>query len=133
MYRSLRTIRLRETDATGVLYFAEQLKLALEAFEAFLSEKKFHLMDLIRQGEFLLPVVHVEANYMHPLRVGDEVEMRLEVEKVGSSSFTLKTIFYLKEMLVGDVRIVHVATSSETGRSIVLPQVLVDLLVELQI
>jgi acyl-CoA thioesterase FadM len=79
MYRSTRTIRLRETDATGALYFSEQLKLALEAFEAYLSEKKFHLGQIIQLGEFLFPIVHVEANYSCPLRVGDEVDLQTKV------------------------------------------------------
>lgn len=128
MYEELRTIRLRETDATGVLYFSEQLKLALEAFESCLCEKGFGIKEILSKSEFLLPIVHVEAEYKMPLRVGDQVKIQLWLEKVGNSSFTLKAIFWLRGKEAGETTIVHVTTCLKTGKSIPIPPLLMTAL-----
>ena len=41
-------IRLKDTDATGVLYFSEQYKFALEAFEEFLKGPRVFLKSSAR-------------------------------------------------------------------------------------
>lgn len=119
---------LRETDATGVLYFSEQLKLGLEAWEAFLFSKGFTLQEMIENKEFLTPIVHTEADFIAPLRVGDSVEIHLFIGKVGTSSFTLNTEIYAKGKKGGTTSIVHVVASKETGKSISIPEEIRSLL-----
>ena len=68
MYEQERIIRLRETDATGVLFFSEKLKLALEVFESYLYDKGITVQQMIEASEFLMPIVHAEADYSAPLR-----------------------------------------------------------------
>ena len=60
-------VRLYHTDATGVLYFAEQFKLASETLEEFLKDRGFSSKELMSSAYFL-PVVHAEADY--PLLCG---------------------------------------------------------------
>lgn len=120
-----RTIYLRETDATGVLYFPEQFKLALEAFEAFLISAGFHLTNMIDTMDFLMPVVHAEANYSAPMRAGDVIEIHLSLKKMGDSSFTLSSlIFDAHKKQIGDVSIIHATVSKKAYRSIPLPTML---------
>src|SRR4051812_12290672 len=85
----LKKIRLRDTDATGVLYFTEQLRMALEVLE-----DCFSLQEMIEKENFLMPIVHAESDYNAPLKVGDTVEISISCEKIGTSSFTLKYRFY---------------------------------------
>ncbi len=130
MFRHVRMIQLRDTDATGVLYFADQFKIALETLEFFLKKSGTSLGIIIDKENFLLPIVHAESDYLAPLRVGDEVEITLSVKKIGTSSFTLHYAFHDKEkqIPVGSVSIVHVTVSKETKKSIPIPQLLADLL-----
>lgn len=121
MHEQIRIISLRETDATGVLYFAEKLKLALEAFEDYLLKRGFTLQQMIEGAEFLLPIVHAEADYSAPLRVGDQVTIKLSLDRLGTSSFTLKTLFFCRGNEVGSAKIVHVSIARKTGKSIPLP------------
>lgn len=117
------TIRLRETDATGVLYFADQFKLALEVFEAFLTASGYSLKAILADSKFLTPIVHAESDYFAPLTVGDAVEVQCTVSHVGSSSFTCSYEFFnLQEELVGKTSLVHVAVSKETKKSIPIPE-----------
>lgn len=135
MFIYRRTIHLRQTDATGVLYFPEQLSIALEALEEYFLSKGFTLQEMIETDHFFLPVVHAEADFKAPLRVGDSIEIDLSVSRIGTSSFTLETTLWDKSrsLIVGTTRIVHVAVSQETRLSIPLPPRILGYLTELQL
>ncbi len=129
MHRYRTYILLRDTDATGVIYFPNQLHLALEAFEDFLRPKSFSFQKIF-DSEFLMPVVHAESDYMAPLEVDDEVEVVIYLEKVGYSSFSL-CFDYLnvtKNMLAGTAKITHVVTSKLSKKSTAIPEELRTLL-----
>ena len=121
----LKKIRLRDTDATGVLYFTEQLRMALEALE-----DCFSLREMLEKAYFLMPIVHAASDYYAPLKVGDEVEISIFREKIGTSSFTLNYHFYSpsRQLKVGQVSIVHVTVSKENGKSIPIPATVSTLL-----
>lgn len=125
MFRYTKTIFLKDTDATGVLYFSEQLKFCQEVFEAFLS-KKLTLHQMLREHDFLLPIVHAETDYALPLRVGDEVEIQLSLGEVGSSSLSLEFKIMKGAQEAGRAKIVHVAISKKTGKSIPIPEIVLD-------
>ena len=125
MFSYKRTIHLRETDSTGVLFFSELLNLGLEALEAYFLTRGFTLKQLIEEGKFLMPIVHAEADFSAPIYVGDQVEIELKVEKLGNSSFTMGTRIHRKGLELGVTKIVHVVISRETNRSIPLPEWLI--------
>ena len=116
-------IRLRDTDATGVLYFTEQMRMALEVLE-----ERFSLKKMMEHENFLLPIVHAEADYFSPLTVGDEVEITPSVKNIGTTSFTLNYQFWKENKEVGQVTLVHVAISKIGKSSIPIPQIVLDFL-----
>lgn len=109
-------IYLRDTDATGVIYFTELQRIALEAFE-----DHFDLKKMLSQENFLLPIVHAEADYKVPLRCGDEVEISFTLTP-GISSLTVSYQIMLRDVLAAAVTIVHVAVDRQTLVSIPLPE-----------
>lgn len=129
MYCYKTSIHLKDTDATGVIFFSEQLKIALEAFEHFLRGHTFSFAQILA-SPYLMPVVHSEADYIAPLRVDDEVDVVLYLEKIGNSSFTLSFDFFNKTLdcLAGTAKITHVLTLKETKRSTLLPDELREVL-----
>lgn len=120
-----RKVRLQDTDATGVLYFPEQLKMALEAFEDFLSHHQISWRHLI-DSPYLLPVVHAEADYLAPVMVGDELDIYLTVQTVGTKSVTLSYRFvdHKRKLDVGTAKIIHVTVDKETRTSVPIPDFL---------
>jgi 1,4-dihydroxy-2-naphthoyl-CoA hydrolase len=123
------TITLRDTDATGVLYFTEQFRICLEAFEDYLKSSGYSLRELIHQSDFLIPIVHVEGDYFAPLLVGEAITVSLEVAKIGNSSFTLHyCLMNAEKRKVGEAFIVHVCTHKEMKTSHPLPEHLLALL-----
>lgn len=132
LFRYNRIIRLQETDATGVLYFAEQLKIALEAFEDFLIHKGFSLNQLI-ESPYLMPVVHAEADYFAPLKVGDRVNISVALHRLGEKSFTLHYVFHdpVRAIDVGTVTLIHVTVDGKTRSSLPIPESILLLLHEI--
>jgi YbgC/YbaW family acyl-CoA thioester hydrolase len=122
-------VRLKDTDATGVLYFSEQFKFALETFEEFLKDRGFSLKELM-VSPYLLPVVHADADYFAPMTVGDILEVTLKVGKIGTSSITLQYSFRDPERSidVGRAEIVHVVVDKHTRTSVPLPDFLKEIL-----
>lgn len=133
MYQYKRLVKMADTDASGVIYFASVQMIALEAFEEFLSEYGFDLGYEITKGEYLFPVVHAEADYLSPITVGEEIQVHLILKKIGRSSFTMQyEIDSLKtDMTVATVSITHVVLSKKTKKSMVVPQELVSLFTSL--
>jgi 1,4-dihydroxy-2-naphthoyl-CoA hydrolase len=128
MFIYRRTIRVQDTDATGVLYFANQLQIALEAFEEFLLTQGFSFGEMVRKKQFLLPIVHTEGDFFAPLTLGDQIEVHLSFSKIGTTSIT-----YISELLkqghrVGTATIVHVVYCPKKGEAIPIPQELKTLI-----
>ncbi len=123
MYIYQTKIKLHETDAAGLLFFSNQFKIIHDAYEALLETIGFGFADLIRNKDFFLPIVHSESDYKLPLFVGDVLEVQVEVENVGQTSFTFAyRLLNAKQEVAGTARTVHVTVDKETNQKIPLPQ-----------
>lgn len=85
-----RTIRLADTDAAGVVYFARTLSLCHEAYEAALAEANLPLAELLGGGGIVVPVSRSEAEYFRPLRAGDKVRVACLPERLSENSFAVR-------------------------------------------
>lgn len=81
-----RRIAFHETDAAGVVYFANFFHLAEEAETHALAS----LGNVVTRDGYLYPRVHVEADYLAPLRFFDEVSVHAYIIRTGSSSMSWK-------------------------------------------
>jgi len=86
------TIRLHDTDAAGVLFFAHLYRYAHDAYEAFMANIGFKLEKLISE-EVRLPLVHSEADIFKPIRQGDKIRICLQIQNIGHSSFSVSYLF----------------------------------------
>lgn len=82
------TTSLHDIDAAGVLFFAHLYRHAHDAYEAFMSDIGFSLDKVIRDN-ILLPLIHSEADFLQPIRHGDRICIRLQIKKIGNSSFSV--------------------------------------------
>jgi len=116
MYIHKTTLRLRDTDAAGVIYFANIFDLAHEAFEAFMESVGMDIGLILRSTHFDLPVVHAEADYKKPILPGDKLRIHLSNERLGDTSFTLLyRIYNSNDDIVAEVRIAHVVMDRIEG------------------
>lgn len=115
-------IKLHETDAAGLLFFSNQLKIVHDAYESLLEQIGFNFAELIRNKNFFLPIVHSESDYKSPLFVGDLIEIQITVTNVGKTSFTLAyKLLGASQNLVGTTQTVHVTMDKTTRKKISLP------------
>ncbi len=117
------TVRLHDTDAAGILFFASQFLYIHDAYEELLQLIGLPVASILRDEPFILPIVHAEAQYFSPLQVGDEITVALQVGSIGVTSFVLVfDLFTADDKLVGKAKTVHVAVNKQTQNKIVLPE-----------
>lgn len=75
-----------ETDCEGIVFFGNYFRLAHRALETYLPLISIPWKEWFRNDEFGVPLRHVEADYTHPLRAGDELHIKMTVKEVGNSS-----------------------------------------------
>ena len=128
MHTYKRVVRLADTDATGVVYFASMQKIALEAFEDFLATHDMSLQDLVIDSGYRLPIVHVKADYTSPVFVGFELSVEMKLHKVGTSSisFFYQISLAKEDIPVGTVEVVHVCVSVKTLQAKAIPADLLE-------
>lgn len=68
----LRTVRFQDTDAAGVVYFANVLSMCHESYEASLMAAGIDLNTFFRAESAAFPIVHAEIDYAQPMFCGEE-------------------------------------------------------------
>jgi len=77
-----------DTDAGGVVYYANYLKLCERAKQEFFLKKGCDLFKLHNEGLYLI-VKEVKADYISSLRLGDEAEVYVSIVKMRRASVDL--------------------------------------------
>lgn len=122
-------VALHDTDAAGVLFFSHLFRHAHDAYEAFMDKIGFPLEHLLATNDYLLPLVHAEADYLQPMRHGDLVLIRLSLLRIGNSSFSLAYEFIGNEgQTLAKASTVHVAVNHDNHSKTPLPAALTSAL-----
>src|SRR5436309_9478399 len=84
-----RPIRFDEVDPAGIVFFARYANFAHEAIETFFAELDGGYPGLIVKRHIGLPIVHLEADFIAPLRYGDRLRIETSCLEIGTTSATL--------------------------------------------
>lgn len=79
-----------DTDAAGVVYYANYLKFAERARTEMLHAAGLDQMHLKARDDVVFAVRACHADYLRPARLGDVVAVETVVEKVGGASISLR-------------------------------------------
>jgi acyl-CoA thioester hydrolase len=82
-------IYYEDTDAGGVVYYANYLRFMERARTEFLAEHGVNIAELHNEGLFFV-VVHVDITYKKPARLGDIIDVTTEVMELKRASMTIK-------------------------------------------
>ncbi|MCP4726161.1 MAG: acyl-CoA thioesterase, partial [bacterium] len=109
MYKVNSKITLSDTDAAGILYFSNIFVKAHEAYEELLTDMGIDLNESIKNDDFMIPIVHAEADYKSPLEAGNIIRINLSIGHIGESSFSLDYEFVRSDnnALAAAVKTVH--------------------------
>ena len=109
-----RTVRLADTDAAGVVFFARTLMLCHEAYEESLAHAGIDLKQFLGVADLIVPISKCEADYLRPLYCGDKVKISVAPTPLTETSFAIAfeiTKLGPPDKIVARVRTEHVATS----------------------
>jgi 1,4-dihydroxy-2-naphthoyl-CoA hydrolase len=121
-----RTVRLGDTDAAGVVYFATTLSICHEAYEASLGGIDF---KKLLGGTLALPIVHAEIDFFGPLFCGDALEIDLTQTRLRDDTFQVKYQIFLakdKTHQVAAALTRHVCIETISRRRMALPEFIVE-------
>ncbi len=118
------TASLHDIDAAGVMFFAHYFRHAHDAYETFMAKIGFGLADMIGNRS-MLPLVHSEADFLLPVRHGEQLSVNLQLERIGTTSFTVRYSFLNPQ---GEesarLKTTHVMLNPEEGKPMTLPDAL---------
>lgn len=78
-----------DTDAGGVVYYANYLKFLERARSEWLRTLGIHQVELAAQDDVLFVVRRVEADYRKPARFDDALAVQCRITEMGRASLTM--------------------------------------------
>ena len=105
-----RTIYFQDTDAAGVVYFANVLAICHEAYEESLAASSINLKLFFSNPDVAIPIVHASIDFIKPLFCGDKILIYLSPKYLTEHSFEIgyKVILDQTEKLLATAITKHV-------------------------
>ncbi|MGD1809180.1 acyl-CoA thioesterase [Dapis sp. BLCC M126] len=103
-----RIVHFQDTDAAGVVYFANVLAMCHEAYEASLTEFGINLKVFFSSQEVAIPIIHANVDFRRPMFCGDELTIELMPKSWRDDEFEISYQVFLKE--VGEKWVVRANT-----------------------
>lgn len=115
-FRYPRRVEFRDTDMAGIVHFS--------VFFTYMESAEHELLRRVGLGVFndvdgknlSWPRVAASCNYRSAIRFEDEIEIRVSIEKLGTSSITYQHQIYHGQLLVADGSMTTVCCQVEHGR-----------------
>ncbi|MDP2754963.1 MAG: YbgC/FadM family acyl-CoA thioesterase [Nitrospirota bacterium] len=82
-------IYYEDTDAGSVVYYANYLRYLERARTEFLLDKGIDVAEYHNNG-YLFAVIHVDADYKRPARLGEIIEVTTEIIEITNATINLK-------------------------------------------
>lgn len=126
MFITKNKVRMHDTDMAGILYFPRQFRFMHDAFEDMMHTEGYCYNKIFKSDDFVYVVVHAESDYIKALHVSDDLEVRVCIEAIGTTSFTVSYEIYrlgnVEPELVGRGKTVHVTLKNSTRTKIPIPE-----------
>ncbi len=113
-------IYYHDTDAGGVVYYANYLEHLEEARFEFCLSKGVSIVESAKEGA-IFPVVHFEIDYKSPARYGDMIRIFTRIEKIGFSS-----IHFTQDIKKGETLLIKSKTVWACVNEALKPQAIPD-------
>jgi acyl-CoA thioester hydrolase len=98
-------IYYEDTDAAGVVYYANYLRFMERARTEWLTTMGVELVDLERIDKIVFVVTRVEIDYKNSARLDDRLRVTVEPIKYGAAFFTLRQQIWRGDTLIVDAYI----------------------------
>lgn len=121
-------VRFSDTDSSRRIHYSAMFRFMEAAEDEFLRSLGLPYAAVEKAKGVSFPRVHVEAQFVAPLRYDEVVDMEVTVERVGETAFTLYFDASKDGKPVARGRVTVVCISVETERPVLLPGELAEAL-----
>ncbi|MFK5894749.1 MAG: thioesterase family protein [Pseudomonadota bacterium] len=121
-------IKLADTDAAGVLYFARLYDIVHACYENFMLESSLSLKKLLDEKNYHLPIIHSEADYKQVILLGDMIQIQLFLDNISQHTFTLNyELSNVKKQIIAHAKTVHISIKKSSTKKINLPEEVIQI------
>ncbi len=112
-----------DTDAGGVVYYANYLRFLERARTEWLRDQGFEQNALIRDSGIVFAVRHVEIDYLLPARFDDELVVEARIDSVSKVSMTFaQRIVREPDTVLSEASVKVVCLDKERFRPVPIPE-----------
>lgn len=116
------TVRFHEIDRAGIVYFGDVLQYCHVAYEELMTKIVGNLEAFFSDSGWGMPLVHTEADYSRPNRLGDALVIALTVERLGKTSVTFAYEVRCQDELRARAKLVHAFVDMKSFKPIEAPE-----------
>ena len=116
-------IYYEDTDAGGVVYYANYLKFLERARTEMISSIGFSNKKLLDDYGTLIIVKSCKIEYKKPIMLEDEIIVKSKIKSVSRSSFIMEQIIEKDGILTSEAEIILV-TVNKSGKPVKIPDIL---------
>jgi 1,4-dihydroxy-2-naphthoyl-CoA hydrolase len=109
-------VALRDTDAAGVVYFANLLAICHGAYESSLADAGIDFHQMVSNSQVALPLVHASIDFRRPIYCGNCLQITLIPTCQSSQEFSVSYQICLADRLVAGRAITKHVSIDPTGR-----------------
>jgi 4-hydroxybenzoyl-CoA thioesterase len=119
---SEKLIRFHHCDPAGIVFYPQYFVLFHELLEDWFNRGlEVDYADFVSKERRGLPTVHIDCDFRIPSKIGETVEMRLAVARIGNTSLTLDVSVYGDGALRVSAHQVLVLISLDDGSTLSIP------------
>lgn len=123
LFQQTRVIRFSDCDPAGMVFFPHYFVMLNGLVKDWFTQALgVNYAQLLGQRRIGLPTVALQSEFRAPCRMGDAVEFRLQLERMGSRSITLRVDCMHGATCCVQIRQVLVSTSLSHDEAIDIPQ-----------
>ncbi|GDX36136.1 acyl-CoA thioesterase YbgC [Alphaproteobacteria bacterium] len=117
-----------DTDAGGVVYYANYLKFYERARSDFLRELNISQSNLANDQKIIFVVRKCQIEYHFPARLDDMLAVEVKISEINKVSLTMMQKITKSSQLISELTVELVCLNSQTFKPTRLPKNLLDLI-----
>ncbi len=122
MFTTKRRINFYDCDPAGILFYGRIYDICHSTYEEMIQS--FNLtLNYWNNDDFVVPIIHSEAKYYKPVKIGETITIEIKTSQLRNSSFELE---YITKNETGEkchvVKTVHVVIDKKSWKKIDMPE-----------
>ncbi len=93
IYKTQIRIKFREADPARIMFFGNILDITHDVFEEYIQFVGYSWKEWFEPKDFMVPIRHVEVDFLIPFIAGDVYDVEACVESIGNTSFVMKYVY----------------------------------------